>query len=203
MTSALTYNLKGEAGEKVNLPKELFEEAVSPALLSQAVKVYLSNQREANAKTKTRSDVARTTAKMYKQKGTGRARHGSYAAPIFVGGGIAHGPSGEQNYKKEMPKKMRRMALLGALAEKAAKKTVVIIKGGDKASGKTKQVKWMEKRTLVVAGKNQEKLKRGLGNLEGVTVATAENLNPYLILAHKQLAVTEEALLEMKKYANS
>ena len=88
MSTAATFNIKGEKIEAVTLPKELFGVEVKPQLLAQAVRVWLSNQRKAFAKTKTRKDVAKTTAKMYKQKGTGRARHGSYAAPIFVGGGV-------------------------------------------------------------------------------------------------------------------
>src|SRR3990167_4064766 len=138
MTTAQSYNLKGERQEKLNLPKEQFGVNASPSLLAQAVRIFLSNQRRAAAKTKTRAEVAKTTAKMYKQKGTGRARHGSYAAPIFVGGGVAHGPSGEQNYKMSLPVKMRRLALLGALSAKAEAKQVMVVTGCEKASGKTK-----------------------------------------------------------------
>lgn len=177
----------------MTLPKGLFEVKVSPALLAQAVRVYLGNQRRAHAKTKTRAEVAKTTAKMYKQKGTGRARHGSYAAPIFVGGGVSHGPDGKQNYRLRLPSKMRRLALLGALTEKAKEKKVEIW------NEKNKDFK---ERTLVVIGAEEEKIRRGIRNLENVTVVTAGSLNPYVILAHKKLAVTATALEELKKYAN-
>src|SRR3990170_3346380 len=140
MTTAQSYNLKGERQEKLNLPKEQFGVNASPSLLAQAVRIFLSNQRRAAAKTKTRAEVAKTTAKMYKQKGTGRARHGSYAAPIFVGGGVAHGPTGEQNYTSKMPKKMKKLAIESAFSDRAKDKKVVIVHT-DKMEGKTKEGK--------------------------------------------------------------
>ena len=176
----------------MTLPKGLFDVKVSPALLAQAVRVYLGNQRRAHAKTKTRAEVAKTTAKMYKQKGTGRARHGSYAAPTFVGGGISHGPDGRQNHHKEMPKKMKRLALLGALTEKAKEKKVNIFE----------KIGTVSERSLVVTGAGEEKIRREIRNKENVTVVAAASLNPYAVLAHKQLVITPAALEEMKKYAN-
>lgn len=176
----------------MTLPKGLFDVKVSPALLAQAVRVYLGNQRRAHAKTKTRAEVAKTTAKMYKQKGTGRARHGSYAAPVFVGGGISHGPDGRQNYRKEMPKKMKRMALLGALSEKAKDKKVNMFE----------KIGSGNERTLVVTGTGEEKIRREIRNKENVTVVAATSLNPYVVLAHKQMLITPAALEEMKKYAD-
>ncbi|TSC86797.1 MAG: large subunit ribosomal protein L4 [Microgenomates group bacterium Gr01-1014_16] len=176
----------------MTLPKGLFDVKVSPALLAQAVRVYLFNQRKANAKTKTRSEVAKTTAKMYKQKGTGRARHGAYSAPTFVGGGVSHGPTGGQNYKLILPRKMRRLALLGALTEKAKEKKVEVFEKLGEAS----------KRTLVVIGAGEEKIRREIRNKENITVVAAGSLNPYVIMAHMQLMITPKALEEMKKYAN-
>jgi len=177
----------------MTLPKGLFDVKVSPALLSQAVRVYLSNQRKAHAKTKTRAEVAKTTAKMYKQKGTGRARHGSYAAPVFVGGGISHGPDGRQNFRKDLPKKMKRLALLGALSEKAKEKRVEIW------DGKSKD---FTDKTLVVTGMEEEKMRREIRNRDNVSIVTAGSLNPYVVLANKQLVITTAALEEMKKYVN-
>lgn len=200
MISAVTYNLQGEKVESTPLPKDVFGIKVKPILLAQAVRVWLSNQRRAMAKTKTRSEVAKTTAKPYKQKGTGRARHGSSAAPIFVGGGIAHGPSGEQNYKMSLPAKMRRLALLGALSAKADAKQVLVITGTEKASGKTKQVSWLAgNKTLLLVTKDQSKFKQAVRNLDRTKLTTAEGLSAYTILAAKQLVITKEALTELKK----
>ena len=117
MITAPTVSLKGEAEEKTKLPEAIFGATVSPQLLVQAVRVYLFNQRRAQAKTKTRGEVAKTTAKMYRQKGTGRARHGAYSAPIFGGGGGSLGPGGQQNYHRRMSKPFIHMVLIGELAE--------------------------------------------------------------------------------------
>ncbi|MEK7091170.1 MAG: 50S ribosomal protein L4 [Patescibacteria group bacterium] len=200
MISAMTYNLKGEKVESTTLPKNVFEVKVKPQLLAQAVRVWLSNQRKSPAKTKTRAEVAKTTAKMYKQKGTGRARHGSYAAPIFVGGGIAHGPSGEQNYKMSLPAKMRRLALLGALSAKAEAKQVWVIMGAENASGKTKQVSWLaDGRSLVVTASGQDKFKQATRNLNAAQLIGVSSLSAYTVLANKRLILTKETLAEIKK----
>ncbi len=205
MISASAFNLKGEKLEAVKLPKEAFGVEVKPTLLAQAVRVWLSNQRKSSAKTKTRTEVSGSTRKLFKQKGTGRARHGSVRAPIFVGGGISHGPSGEQNYKMSLPAKMRRLALVGALSVKATTKLIKIVDGAGKANGKTKQLEWLDEgmKTLVVAGSGQDKFKQGIRNLQGMSIAQAESLSAYAVLANKQLVITMEALEEIKKrYAN-
>ena len=200
MISAVTYNLKGEKVESTTLPKDVFEVKVKPQLLAQAVRVWLSNQRKSPAKTKTRAEVAKTTAKMYKQKGTGRARHGSHAAPVFVGGGIAHGPSGEQNYKMKLPLKARRLAFLGALSAKAEAKQVWVVTGVEKASGKTKQVAWMaDGKSLVVTTGGQEKFRQATRNLDTVQLAGVNSLSAYVVLAAKRLIFTKETLAEIKK----
>ncbi len=199
MIAAKTFNLKGEAIKDTNLPEELFGVKVKPTLLAQAVRVYLSNQRQSPAKTKTRGEVAKTTAKMFKQKGTGRARHGSYAAPIFVGGGISHGPSGEQNYHLNMPQKMKKLAFLGALSAKAAKGEVKVVAGAEDATGKTKDMAWLSGKTLVISTAKLANFNKATRNLANVQVVYSNLINTYLVLKHKELVVTPEALGELKK----
>lgn len=209
MIYAPSYNIKGEAGEKITLPKQLFETKAPQGLVAEAARMFLANQRRARAKTLTRGKVEGSTRKIYRQKGTGRARHGSVRAPIFVGGGIVFGPSGEQNYKLGMLHKMKKRAFLGALGEKAFNKEVVVMTGSDMGKGKAREAEKFLKgigkadiRTLVVVGKGQEKVKRAFGNLEKVTVAGVDNLNSYLVLAHRRIVITTEAVEEMKKYAS-
>jgi large subunit ribosomal protein L4 len=210
MSTAQSVNLKGEAGERVSLPKEVFEAPASPSLLAQAVKIYLGNQRKSGAKTKTRGEVSRTTAKMYKQKGTGRARHGSYSAPIFVGGGVSHGPTGSQNWRRKLSSALTKRALLGALSLRLSEKRLEIITGGDKASGKTKDAEKALNRigdllskTLVVVTTNQKRLARSYRNIDGVTVVERDRLNVYEVLLNKNLLLTEEAVEELKVYASN
>ena len=101
--SVPTFTKSGApAAKEATLPSVFFAKKPNLSILSQAVRVYLSNQRTAQAKSQTRAEVNRTTKKVYKQKGTGGARHGSRRAPIYVGGGIAHGPRGMQNYKMSL-----------------------------------------------------------------------------------------------------
>lgn len=196
MISAPSFSVTGQSQEAVKLPDKVFAVKASPALLAQAVRVFLGNQRQASAQTKSRGQVEGSTRKIWKQKGTGRARHGSIRAPIFVGGGIAHGPKGNQNYSGKLPTKMRRLALLGALSAKAGAKNVSVISNVEKSTGKTKQMSWLVdgKSTLVVTTSDQEKFNRSCKNLDRVDVTPANLLNAYTVLAHKKLVLTKPAL---------
>src|SRR5260221_7335072 len=104
----------GKAG--TDITSVLFDAASSASTVAQAVRVYLGNQRQGTAKVKTRGEVERTKKKWYKQKGTGGARHGARSAPIFVGGGVSHGPTGTTDWSLKMSKPMRKVALRTALS---------------------------------------------------------------------------------------
>jgi len=132
-------NIKGEKTGTVKLPKEIFGVTTSPQLVAQAVRVYLTNQRKARAKVKDRGEVRGSRIKIWRQKGTGRARHGDRYAPIFVGGGVAHGPRGTLK-RLTLSKKMKRRALYSVLSDKVRNKQVVIVDGFDKIKPKTKEM---------------------------------------------------------------
>ena len=204
MISVPSVSIKGVAGEKVKLPELIFGSAINQRLATQAVKVYLGNQRQSSAKTKTRGEIKKTTAKMYRQKGTGRARHGAYSAPIFVGGGVAHGPDGRQNYKRRMSSVQARMALFGSLSAKV-KSDLVIIKGSNnldktREAGKlTEKISERGKKLLVILATNQTGAYRAFRNLNGVSVLFANQLNTYTVLLHKKLAISTEAVDELAK----
>lgn len=117
------YAVDGSESKKVELPA-IFNTEVSPDLMAQYMRVYMSNQRRGTASTKTRSEVIGTTAKVYRQKGTGRARHGSRKANIFKGGGVTFGPK-PTDYSLKMNKKQKRKALAGALTMKAKTQAVL------------------------------------------------------------------------------
>ncbi len=206
MITATSINSKGETGEKIKLTDELWSTKANPSLLAQNVRTYLSNQRLAHAKTKTRGEVEKTTAKMYRQKGTGRARHGSYSAPIFVGGGIAFGPKGNQNYKLKMSKQQTSLAIKGALNEKATGQNLVILTGNLKNIGKTKDTgaimknfKDVKGRLLVIVAAKETGLARAFRNMENAAVIRPNQLNTYQILKHQKLLMTEAALEETGK----
>jgi large subunit ribosomal protein L4 len=194
------YNLKGENAGKVELPKSLFGGVVSARLMAQAVRVFLANQRQSGAKVKTRGEVARSTRKIYRQKGTGRARHGSKGAPIFVGGGVAHGPTGEQNYRLAMSKKMRKAALRSALTSKLKKKEIWVVTELDKVRGKTKEIEGLlaslkiTGKVSLVLPKKWEKVERAARNIRGVKLLLVKQLNTYAVLNGGKLIWAKESL---------
>lgn len=131
------YDTKGKAVESISLPKEIFGVKVNTNLMTQAVRVYLANQRRGTVKTKSRGEVNISTSKIYRQKGTGRARHGAASAPIFVGGGLAFGPR-QRDYSLKLSQKMRKTALFSALSSKLKAGEIKIVAGLEKLEPKTK-----------------------------------------------------------------
>ncbi|HHE70745.1 MAG TPA: 50S ribosomal protein L4 [Chloroflexi bacterium] len=132
-------NMQGEQVGEVELRPEIFEVPVNVPLMHQALVRQLANARLGTHKTKTRSENNRSKSKWYRQKGTGRARHGSRNAPIFVGGGVAHGPK-PRSYEKRMPRRMRQAALRSALSLKASEQQVVVVDELKMAAPKTKEM---------------------------------------------------------------
>lgn len=210
------YNLEGKMTSKVNLPKRAFEEKDNPQLMAQVVKVYLSNQRKAKAKVKTRGEVRGSRIKIWRQKGTGRARHGDRYAPIFVGGGVAHGPSGEANFKKKLPKKMKAKALAVALSIKAQEKEIRVITGLEKIKGRTKEMadflkglmkkEKMTKKTpkfLLILSEKMEKVFQAGRNIPNLEISLAQNVNPYQVLNNDLLLLNKEAVKKLEERIKS
>lgn len=201
------FDISGKEVETMDLPEEMFGAKVNKVLMAQAVRVYLANQRQGNASTKTRGEVTGSTRKIYRQKGTGRARHGGLRAPIFVKGGIAHGPK-PQDHSLAMPKKMKRAALFSALTAKLASDGVKIISGLEAVEPKTKNMALAlnnfglsDKRAkiLLVTPANIASVTRGGGNLVGVTITAADRLNTYEVLNTKKLVFMKDAIEAMQK----
>lgn len=197
------YSLAGRASGTLALPKEVFGAKVNEKLLAQALRVYMTNLKTFTASTKTRGEVRGSTAKIYRQKGTGRARHGAIRAPIFVGGGIVFGPK-PRKVRLTLPKKMKKAALFSALSSKMADKSIVAVSGLEKATGKTKQMvalmdKLKTKNALIVTGDKVDNVLRGVRNIPGVNVLTANLVNAYEILKHDMLMLTKDAVERLKK----
>ncbi|HEX8923315.1 MAG TPA: 50S ribosomal protein L4 [Patescibacteria group bacterium] len=205
------YNIQGENLGQVELPSSVFGVKADNDLIARAIRVYLANQRHSHAKSKDRGEVSGTTKKMWAQKGTGRARHGSAKAPIFVGGGSAHGPQGNQNYSLNLPQKLRRLALNSILSKFASNKSIIVI---DKISGITPKTKEAVKLLTGLKGKNEvlsESLKIGLitskslapvkqafGNLTDVQLMNLGSLNTYDVSNQNFLIITQNALKHLK-----
>ncbi|MBI2085812.1 50S ribosomal protein L4 [Candidatus Daviesbacteria bacterium] len=196
------YSLAGKEDGTLALPKEIFGQKVSKSLLAQAVKVYTTNQKNLPGSTKTRGEVEGSTAKIYRQKGTGRARHGAVRAPIFVGGGITFGPK-PRKIRLDLPRKMKKAALLSALSEKAADKKIIGLSGLEKSSGKTKEMvklfkKLKAKSLLIVTGEKQDNVVRAIRNIPEADILPVSLINAYEIVKHELLFVTKEAVERLK-----
>ncbi len=204
-------NTKGQKAGTISVSKEIFAAKVNPVLMAQAVRVFLANQRQGNASTKTRSMVTGSTRKIYKQKGTGRARHGDIKAPIFIGGGVAHGPH-PRDFSLVFPKMMRRKSLFSALTAKLSQKEVVTISGLLTVEKKTKDM--MEilrvlelrgtkekkiKKVLIVIPQKVENVRLAARNIEGVKMEMANLLTTYEVLRSDVVLFMKEALPVLEK----
>lgn len=201
--SAPTYSLIGAKGVEVSLPKEIFGAKVNEKLLAQALRVYTNNLKGHFSNTKTRGEVQGSTAKMGPQKGSGRARHGGKRAPIYRGGGIALGPK-SRNILLDLPKKMKKAALISALSQKMQEEEVEVISNLDKASGKTKEmatlVKKLGKRSILfVTDEKRDNLNRAVSNIEKAHSVSAEQLNVYEVIKFQSLALSKEAVEVLEK----
>lgn len=199
--SAPFYTQEGVKKGTVALPVSIFGQRPNLKLVAQAVRVFLSNQRKAHAKARTRAEVKRTTKKLYRQKGTGGARHGSRRAPIFVGGGVAHGPTGISR-KLTITKKAKRKALIYVLSQKA-KDQKIIVADIEETEPKTKKAAILikkittEKPTIVFKG--GESLYRAARNLANVSLVRGDNVSVYDIAKSQILLFTKEGKEELEK----
>jgi large subunit ribosomal protein L4 len=170
---------------------------VSSHVLYEVVRWQLAARRRGTAATKTRGMVNYTTKKMYAQKHTGRARHGDYAAPIFVGGGVAFGPQ-PKDYSYTLPKKVRKLGLGMALADRAREGRLLLVEGFEGVSGKTKEfAAWLQAHNLadqtILLVTSDEKVARAARNLPKVRVLAPEGLNVYDIMRQEVLLLEAAA----------
>ncbi|MBI2641242.1 50S ribosomal protein L4 [Candidatus Roizmanbacteria bacterium] len=221
------YDPSGSQKGTVEFPKELFVADVNPKLLAQYVRVYLTNQRQGTASTKTRSEVKGSTRKIYRQKGTGRARHGDIKAPIFVGGGVANtffwaegfkvGKSlKDRKYLKMSQKLLKnkkqiRKAFLYSLSSKLKEKGIVGLSNLFKdIEPKTKNFYQFlksldltkEKILLVFPKLEKENVVRAARNLPNVEITSDSSLNAYIILKNNKLFLFEDSLKMMAKQSH-
>jgi large subunit ribosomal protein L4 len=194
-------NTSGSEVSQVDLPPEIFEAEVNVGLMHQAYVRQMANRRQGTHSTKTRYEIRASKSKIYRQKGTGRARHGSRNAPIFVGGGIAHGPR-PRKYTKGMPKKMRRQAIRSALSALVRDDQLVLVDDLTLDAPKTKAVAQMldavagTQDALIVLPREERDgvVYRSARNLPNVTVLDAQYLNIRDLLKHDKVVMPLSAL---------
>jgi large subunit ribosomal protein L4 len=196
---AQVYNLAGERVREAELPESVFGIEPNRGVMHQALLRQLANARRGTAQTQTRSEVSRTTKKWFRQKGTGRARHGSRTANIFVGGAVSHGPQ-HRSYKQSMPRQMRRLALRSALSAKAADAAVAVVEGLSLDAPKTSALRDLVAKacggssTLVLLGTRNENVERSIRNLPHVRYLRAGYLNVRDLLGYERVLIEAEAL---------
>jgi large subunit ribosomal protein L4 len=196
------YGLQGQELTPVELPKDIFSTKVNENLLAQAVRVYQINQRQGTASTKTRGEVIGSTRKIYKQKGTGKARHGDIKAPIFVGGGVVGGPK-PRNFIARINKKQRKIAVKYALTLKAKTGDILgIANDFEKIEPKTKimaaifkKIDCYNRKTLIVLPKiTKDNFIFATRNIPKISIIDALSLNPFLILNSNKIIFREDSL---------
>jgi len=193
------YNLTGEEVRKIEISDNVFGVPFNEAVVHQVMVGMQANARQGTASTKTRGEVVGSTRKLYRQKGTGYARAGSKKSPTRRGGGASFGPK-PRDYRQEIPKKMRRLALKCVLSSKAGEGDLKIIDAFDFAEPKTKKMievqaaLGIESSALIVTQKPEENVIKSSRNIPEVITTPASVLNILDILSHKTLLMTEAAV---------
>lgn len=204
------YNDKAEKVGSIDLPERIFSRPWNADLVHQAVRTQMSNRRENIAHAKGRGEVRGGGKKPWRQKGTGRARHGSIRSPLWKGGGVTHGPLKEKNYSMKMNKKMRQAALFSILSRRLKDGEIKIVESMSIAEPKTKLlkevlVKFGDGRLsfLVVPGRDNKNIYRASRNLFKVKSLDPHSLNAYDLLKHKQILFEKSAVEELEKHYNA
>jgi len=198
MTQVPVKNVRGEVVGSVDLDDQVFGIEPNRAVLHQAVVTQLANQRRGTHDTKTRGEVAGGTHKMYRQKGTGRARQGDRRAPHWTGGGVVFGPH-PRSYHRDMPRKMRRLAMRSALSARVAEEALTVVDELRVPSPKTKemtsilQALGLERGALIVVPERDDDVYRAAANLERVRTVTPGGLNLLDVLNYRHVVLTRSA----------
>lgn len=199
MPKVAVFNIDGQQVGDIELKDEVFGVQVNEPLLHQAVQVYLANQRQGTQSAKTRAEVRGGGRKPWRQKGTGRARHGSIRSPQWTGGGVVFAPK-PRDYSQKLPKKMRRQAMLSALSLKAKGNEIIVLDELKIEKPKTKLIDEMlknlnvEKKALIVLKDSDQAVEKSVRNLPGAKMILAGTLNVYDILKYDTFVITKQAV---------
>lgn len=206
------YNQKAEMIGKSDLPEAVFGIKSNADLLHQVLTAQLANTRQPLAHVKDRSEVRGGGKKPWKQKGTGRARHGSIRSPIWTGGGVTFGPRKEKSYKVKINKKQKKKAIFMALSSKVKDNEIALLDALDVGEIKTKNMAgilrvfskniWNDdylKKTLIIIPKSDKKISLSTRNIINTKVLTANSLNIYDLLSYKYVIMPKEAVEVIEK----
>ena len=185
---------------------KIFTNKINKKLLSEILYKNIANVKGRKAKTKQKNEIVGSTSKIYAQKGTGNARHASRKAPIFVGGGVAHGPKGENAYKKrKLNKKEKKLGLSTIISQKNNDKNLIIFNDFEKEIKKTKEMYSLLKKfdatnSLIILDKiSNDKIARSLKNIPEVKVSDLAHIALYDLIKYKKIIFTETSIKELEK----
>ncbi len=185
---------------------KIFTNKVNKKLISEILYKNIANFKGRKAKTKQKNEIIGSTSKIYAQKGTGNARHASRKAPIFVGGGVAHGPKGESSYKtRKLNKKEKKLGLASIISEKNNLKDLIIFNDFDKSITKTKEMFSLLKKfdatncIIILDKSSNQKIGRSLNNIPNVKISNVENFSLYDLIKYKKVIFTETSIKELEK----
>jgi large subunit ribosomal protein L4 len=203
--TAPLFTADGKAKGEVALDAEIFGIEPNMPVLHQVVTAQLAAKRVGSHSTKTRAEVRGGGRKPWRQKGLGRARHGSIRSPQWVGGGVAHGPK-PRNYKQRTPKKMKRLAVRSALSARASESAVMVVEAIDWTEPKTKKAKALlasmgaTGKTLVVVGRNDDVATKSFRNLPQIVLAHPGRITAYDVLWASNIVFTTDTLPTARRY---
>lgn len=198
MATIDVLNTTGEKVAQAELTDDIFAVAVKPSVMHQVVTAQLAARRAGTAAVKRRSDVKGSTRKLYRQKGTGRARKGDIKSPLLRGGGVVFGPD-PRSYEKKVPKKVRKLALKMALTSKLQDNDLVVVDSMELEQIKTKDFIGImgaleTDNALIITADRNENLERSSRNVPNVKVMRTEGLNVYDILKHRKLVLLQASI---------
>ena len=194
-------------GKKVPLEvlDKIFLAKINKHLVSNVLYKTNTNYKGRKAKTKQKNEIIGSTAKIYAQKGTGNARHASRKAPIFVGGGVAHGPKGQSNYKtRKLNKKEKKLTIASIITSKNQLKDLIIFNDFKSEIKKTKEMnlilnKFEAKNSLIILDKaSKEKINKSIRNIPNVKVTDINHFSAYDLIKYKKLILTESSVKELE-----
>ena len=187
------------------ISEKVFSSGINNKLIAQVLYSQIANSKPRLAKTKQRNEIRGSTAKIYAQKGTGNARHGSKKAPIFVGGGVAHGPKGNVYKVRKINKKEKKSSLISAISQKTKNKNLIIFEDVKDKINKTKQFNIFLKKNkinnalIVVDLKTKKNIELSARNIANIKLIETYFLNTYDILKYKQIMFTKSSIKELEK----
>lgn len=200
------FDTTGKKKSDLELNTKDFGTKINEPLLAQAIRIYEYNSHQRTSKAKTRGEITGSTRKIYRQKGTGRARHGDNYAPIFVGGGVSHGPVGLKGKNLILPKKMKRKALASSLLARMTDNALSLLDSFDKFPAKTKDAtsllikiaNYPKNKILIITNDKSAPLYLSTKNLQNVTIRRSELVNPYDVIYHDFILISQDALTTLK-----